>query len=217
MDEKSTGRKRCSLFWEFITFIWTLTIQISIVLSYCLIGACLFRSLESRSSGSLSIINQSTGVDVHKLRSNTVLKLWNITDQFNVLYKENWTSLVAKEMEIFQSEIIHSIKTDPDSFISDDKIIKLQNDKEINTSSSKWSLQKSFLYSFSIITTMGMLPKISSPNFPIYFPISYPNFPIYFPISYPNFPIFQSFPLEIFSKYSRIFPKFSQNFQSFQS
>lgn len=217
MDEKespSTRRRkertrRCSFFWKVITFVWTLTIQTSIVLSYCLIGAFLFRSLESKpgskSADSSSTTNQSVVGDVHKLRSNTVLKLWNITDQFNVLYKENWTSLVAKEMEIFQSEIIHSIKNDPETFIWDEKIINVQN-KEINTSSPKWSLQKSFLYSFSIITTMGKLPKIP-------FILRAKFLPQNSPIFSPNFLYFSIFSPEISSEYSRIFPDFSHNFQ----
>lgn len=35
-------------------------------------------------------------------RSRTVNQLWSITEDLNILYKENWTRLAAQEVKQFQ-------------------------------------------------------------------------------------------------------------------
>ena len=41
-----------------------------------------------------------------ELRSRTVNKLWKITEELNILYRENWTVLADKEMVKFQNELL---------------------------------------------------------------------------------------------------------------
>lgn len=36
----------------------------------------------------------------------TVDRLWSITEDLNILYKENWTRLAAKEVQEFQVSVI---------------------------------------------------------------------------------------------------------------
>ena len=38
----------------------------------------------------------------------TVEKLWKITEELNILYKDNWTALADREIAIFQTELIAS-------------------------------------------------------------------------------------------------------------
>ena len=95
-EEKSTLRTITSLIVSFVSLM-------TMVIVYCCIGGLLFHSLEGPSEVIRSF-------NINQLRNNTVLKLWNITDQFNVLYKENWTSLVSNEMVIFQREIVKAVK-----------------------------------------------------------------------------------------------------------
>ena len=33
-------------------------------------------------------------------------KLWKITEELNILYKDNWTALADREMAIFQTELL---------------------------------------------------------------------------------------------------------------
>lgn len=33
---------------------------------------------------------------------STVDRLWSITEDLNILYKENWTRLAAQEVQLFQ-------------------------------------------------------------------------------------------------------------------
>ena len=41
-----------------------------------------------------------------ELRARTVNKLWKITEELNILYRENWTVLADKEMVKFQNELL---------------------------------------------------------------------------------------------------------------
>ena len=43
---------------------------------------------------------------LHKIR--TVDRLWSITEDLNILYKENWTRLAAQEVQIFQVSLFHN-------------------------------------------------------------------------------------------------------------
>ena len=41
-----------------------------------------------------------------ELRARTVNKLWKITEELNILYRENWTVLADREMVKFQNELL---------------------------------------------------------------------------------------------------------------
>ena len=41
-----------------------------------------------------------------ELRARTVNKLWKITEELNILYRENWTMLADREMVKFQNELL---------------------------------------------------------------------------------------------------------------
>ena len=41
-----------------------------------------------------------------ELRARTVNKLWKITEELNILYRENWTVLADREMMKFQNELL---------------------------------------------------------------------------------------------------------------
>ena len=43
--------------------------------------------------------------NVEKARSETVAKLWRVTEQMNILYPENWTRIAAEEILWFQDQL----------------------------------------------------------------------------------------------------------------
>jgi len=45
-----------------------------------------------------------------ELRQKTVEKLWVITEEFNILYKDNWTRLAALEMQRFQDHLVQRVR-----------------------------------------------------------------------------------------------------------
>ena len=45
--------------------------------------------------------------NVEKARSETVAKLWRVTEQMNILYPENWTRIAAQELATFQETMVN--------------------------------------------------------------------------------------------------------------
>lgn len=118
---------------RFTTFLFSHVGLCVLVVGYSIMGAFAFRALEAP-------YEEKKASQVNTLRQETVRKLWEITDKFNVLYKDNWTHMVAQEVRIFQTELIAAVKDGYDG-------------KE--GASQQWSLSGAFLYSLTVITTIG--------------------------------------------------------------
>jgi hypothetical protein len=92
-----------------------------------------------------------------EIRSKTVEKLWSITEDLNILYKENWTRLAAQEVLKFQDTLVKNLK----GYGSGGVIVKTAggagNGGSIYYSHHhhRWSFSSSFLYSLTLITTIG--------------------------------------------------------------
>ena len=90
------------------------------------------------------------------IRLQTVEKLWSITEDLNILYKENWTRLATQEVLKFQENLVKTFKN------YGDKITVKTNDVSGDGSAvyyshhqHNWSFASSFLYSLTLITTIG--------------------------------------------------------------
>ncbi|UYV61332.1 hypothetical protein LAZ67_1004422 [Cordylochernes scorpioides] len=118
-----------------VAFLFSHVGLCALVVGYSVLGALAFRQLESRSE-------QESGYHLKALRRDTVAKLWNITMNLNVLYPKNWTEMVSIEIQRFQSEVIARVKDGYDG-------------KELSESSGQWSFSGAFLYSLTVITTIG--------------------------------------------------------------
>uniref|UniRef100_A0A2S2NIS9 TWiK family of potassium channels protein 7 n=1 Tax=Schizaphis graminum TaxID=13262 RepID=A0A2S2NIS9_SCHGA len=73
-----------------------------------------------------------------KLRAQTVEKLWKITEDLNILYRDNWTRLAEEEILKFQDSLIR----------------KYGGPNQIDRR-HRWNFASSFLYSLTLITTIG--------------------------------------------------------------
>ena len=81
------------------------------------------------------------------IRQQTVEKLWDITEKLNILYKDNWTALAEREMIKFQTELLAQKK---ENSVKTQKLTKIEQKAE-----KDWSFSESFLYSLTLITTVG--------------------------------------------------------------
>ena len=62
---------------------------------------------EAVTSKNSSIIELKTSTkEIDKARLATVKKLWQITEQMNILYPENWTRIAAEELASFQAKMV---------------------------------------------------------------------------------------------------------------
>lgn len=125
-----------------------------LVLTYNLIGGFLFLAIEGNSvpeetsvAASKPNLSQTQSND---LRSRTVERLWSITEDLNILYKENWTKLAAKELMDFQKVLMKSMKAGDAPSMS----------TQYDALDYRWTFAGSFLYALTLITTIGKVLNI---------------------------------------------------------
>uniref|UniRef100_A0A8D8WM85 TWiK family of potassium channels protein 7 n=1 Tax=Cacopsylla melanoneura TaxID=428564 RepID=A0A8D8WM85_9HEMI len=134
-----------------------------LVLTYTVLGALTFMSLESVPPSTDTPLSPThnrlsatpnktlttptpsvvTPSKEDKMRSQTVQKLWKITEELNILYKENWTKLAEVEMVKFERDLIRRY-----NLYSNGGAGGIDGTHE-------WNFSNSFLYSLTLITTIG--------------------------------------------------------------
>lgn len=129
--QRDTKCKKCCR--KFTTFLFSHIGLCGLVIGYSIMGAFAFRALEAP-------YEEKKVEQVSRLRQDTVKRLWEITDKLNVLYKDNWTRMVSHEVRNFQTELIAAVK---DGYDGKDG------------GSQQWSFSGAFLYSLTVITTIG--------------------------------------------------------------
>ncbi|XP_013774442.1 TWiK family of potassium channels protein 18-like [Limulus polyphemus] len=107
-----------------------------LVIGYAIVGAFTFESLEATHE----ITKRS---QISKFRENCLEDLWEITNNLNVLYQENWTVAVAGRLKDFEQTVVNAVKNE--GYIGKDT-----TDVEL-----QWSFPGALLYSITVITTIG--------------------------------------------------------------
>lgn len=71
----------------------------------------------------------------------TVDRLWSITEDLNILYRENWTHLAQLEMRHYQDQIVRTLR----KAMLEEKYSFRQT----------WTFPMSLLYALTLVTTIG--------------------------------------------------------------
>ncbi|XP_066262117.1 potassium channel subfamily K member 17-like [Euwallacea similis] len=126
-----------------------------LVLGYTIIGAFIFMALEGDlyqdTAVAASKLNpRSDNTAIGTLRAETVSRLWSITEDLNILYKENWTKLAAEEVLVFQNALFQSLRNGESGYN-----VQMGTTSIFYQNGHKWSFSSSFLYSLTLITTIG--------------------------------------------------------------
>nr|CAH7766904.1 unnamed protein product [Callosobruchus chinensis] len=126
-----------------------------LVLGYTILGAFTFMALEGGLYQDTAVAASKTNPKsdntvIGELRTETVDRLWSITENLNILYRENWTRLAAEEVLVFQEALLKILRNAETSYVtsSTGTMTYYQN-------FHKWSFSSSFLYSLTLITTIG--------------------------------------------------------------
>ena len=107
--------------------------------------------------------------NVEKARSETVAKLWQVTEQMNILYPENWTRIASEQILWFQDQLTKSLVVELTSKTSKNlrtqasvqqqqfyyDHVQRSQDGPFRGQSGEWTFGRGFLYSVSLLTTVG--------------------------------------------------------------
>lgn len=115
-----------------IAFLFSNVGIVCLVVGYTIAGAFLFTHIEGRDH--LNI----TG-DIVKSRNVTATTLWRLSSKENVLPEKIWKAKVRTVLEGYQNTVVTAIKNGYDG---------VEGNK-------KWSFAGAFLYSLTVITTIG--------------------------------------------------------------
>ncbi|XP_050690258.1 TWiK family of potassium channels protein 7-like [Eriocheir sinensis] len=129
----------------------------AMVLLYTVAGAFLFATIEG---GGVALqvspppeaprdaaVMESLRQEARGLRHETVEHLWTITESLNILYRDNWTRVAEQELLKFSEKLLtrlHEGGPPPQPAPA-----------TAHTSAYQWTFAGSFLYSLTVITTIG--------------------------------------------------------------
>ncbi|CAH1382271.1 hypothetical protein MTP99_006204 [Tenebrio molitor] len=132
--ERPFAKKCKDLCRQFIAFLFSNVGIIGLVVSYTIAGAFIFRYVEKRHQDQLRL-------DVLRIRNETVSKFWNKTLEMNTFAEADYKKLVVDELLLYQKRMV--------------KFIQRGYDGAVESYSEKWSFAGAFLYSLTVITTIG--------------------------------------------------------------
>ncbi|XP_022239224.1 TWiK family of potassium channels protein 7-like [Limulus polyphemus] len=119
---------------KFTAFMFSHVGLCGLVVGYSIMGAFAFRALEAP-------YEKEKAGEVNEMREKMVKRLWDITSNYNILYRENWTRSVTSEIREFQSALITAVRDGYDGKNAE--------------AGQQWSFSGAFLYSLTVITTIG--------------------------------------------------------------
>ncbi|XP_050525612.1 TWiK family of potassium channels protein 7 [Daktulosphaira vitifoliae] len=132
---KKTWTQQCKDYLrQFIAFLFSNIGIICLVVGYTIAGAFMFIFIEGTSSNAKAIIDR-----VSANRSGTVARLWDLTCCTEYC-EETWRKEVQTHLRAFQSHVIEAVRNSYEG---------------ANKEMTRWSFSGSFLYSLSVITTIG--------------------------------------------------------------
>ncbi|KAF6215823.1 hypothetical protein GE061_000158 [Apolygus lucorum] len=142
LDDESGGSRgpnRCTrvlyVIWKIFTCLFTHIALVTMVVSYCLLGAATFESLES---GHEKLVKQNITI----MRSAVVDDIWKWSQDMSVLRQENWTEKAIARIKIFENDLVMAMK-------------KAGWDGTEETEVQQWTFAGALFYSIIVITTIG--------------------------------------------------------------
>ena len=137
-----------------------------ILLGFLVLGAVTFSTVESKyltqspplvmnSNDLLATLDQEVNTYIDTQRELTVRKLWTMTEQMNILYPDNWTANAAKELLSFQLDLSRKLAAEMMTMKKGAARSSPLQYVVRAGGQTEWGLARGFLYSLSLLTTIG--------------------------------------------------------------
>nr|CAD7423092.1 unnamed protein product [Timema monikensis] len=131
---------RCSLVlyytWKLCTCLFSHVALVSLVVAYCLLGAITFHNLESENELKVK-------KNISKIRHNVTEELWRLFQEAPVLILVNWTDTVKERLQLFETDLLRSMKSDGWDGSEAEKV-------------EQWTFSGALFYSIIVITTIAV-------------------------------------------------------------
>ncbi|CAL4120375.1 unnamed protein product [Meganyctiphanes norvegica] len=160
------GGGRCSNCCRKLTSILCSNVGVcALVLAYTVAGGFIFNGIEGVGELGLHVDVQTPdqlpaepvmeapgSADLRKhvmgLRQETVESLWTITENLNILYRDNWTRMADHELRKFSEKLLREV-------CNHDTAPPLSQPTTAQQQHYQWTFAGAFLYSLTVITTIG--------------------------------------------------------------
>ena len=137
-DVGRTRAQRCrSCCLKVTAFLCSTVGLTSLLVGYTILGGVIFVQLEAGHERQLKL-------NVKATRQWHIDRLWNITEELNVLYRENWTELADEVLESYTLQVYIATKVNGWDGKTEGGETELQ-----------WNFAGALLYSITVITTIG--------------------------------------------------------------
>ncbi|XP_034236079.1 TWiK family of potassium channels protein 18 [Thrips palmi] len=134
---KPLGEKIKDSLRHFVAFMFSNVGIIGLVVGYTIVGALLFQHIEGKNPKSVTKKTE----DADRLRNATADRLWNVTCCFIIPLEEDvWIKEANKLIEEYQKDFVRTMKG---------------AGSDSGKSTDNWSFSGAFLYSLTVITTIG--------------------------------------------------------------
>ena len=102
------------------------------------------------------------GARIERLRAQSVRRMWNITNQLNILYESNWTELVLAELVEFEQRLVDSLERQSSGTQAPEASRQSEPERgdgrarELEASRRRVeTLKRALVHALATITTMG--------------------------------------------------------------
>ncbi|KAK9880630.1 hypothetical protein WA026_011871 [Henosepilachna vigintioctopunctata] len=132
--ERSFAKRCKDYIRHFVAFLFSNLGIIGLVIGYTMGGALIFRSIEKD-------YHLQVKTDVVNAKMKTISEIWNFTIFMNPFLEEEYKDMLEDQLMNFQTSIVRSVRKGYDG--------------SRLSYSEQWSIAGAFLYSLTLITTIG--------------------------------------------------------------
>ncbi|XP_077299567.1 potassium two pore domain channel subfamily K member galene isoform X2 [Arctopsyche grandis] len=138
-EQPEAPPSRCVRFlyflWKFCTCVFSHVLLVSLVVSYCILGAFTFEHLEADNE-------RKVKSSISDIRGNVTEDIWKLTKTTWVLHQDNWTNTVTVKLRDFEKDILEAMR-------------QKGWDGNEDPESIQWTFAGALFFSIIVITTIG--------------------------------------------------------------